>query len=225
MDEDFKNRMNKIHEDHARFMALVESMPPLTDEQKAANRAKQFAEEEPIREAKRQELAQRALQGDPNAKHYPLPEEIFPPLPWRPRVLLNLARIHWKANIELCKRIGSMMRQFRHYSKWLSKNAPLGSGLSSEALEPMNDMGDLIYSHLRAVQSTKRVTGPECIPAAELLDMERQLAALYRVHRNQWTPEYRAELKAERDAQEIKMAPTAAMVKDMMNNILKDADG
>jgi len=33
----------------------------------------------------------------------------------------ELARINWKANIELCKRIGSMMRQFRHYSKWLPK--------------------------------------------------------------------------------------------------------
>jgi hypothetical protein len=134
------------------------------------------------------------LQPDPHAQLYPPPEEIFPALPWKPRVLLNLARINWKANIELCKRIGSMMRQFRHYSKWLSKNAPLGSGLSSEGLEPMNEMGDLIYSHLRSEQSTKRVSGPGCIPSGELLAIERQLAELYRVHRNQWTPEYRAEL-------------------------------
>jgi hypothetical protein len=222
MDEDFQNRINKIYEDHARFMALVKSMPPLTDEQKAANRAKQFAEEEPIREAKRQELAQRALQGDPNTKHYPSPEEIFPALPWKPRILLNLARIHWKANIEVCKRIGSMMRQFRHYSKWLSKNAPLGSGQFQEVLEPMNDMGDMLYAHLRTVQSTKRVTGPGCIPAGELLGIERQIAEFYREHRRRWTPEHRAALKAERDEQEIKMAPTAAMVKDMMNDMLKD---
>jgi hypothetical protein len=216
MYEDFNNRINKIYEDHARFMALLDSMPPLTEQQKQESRARQFSEEEPLRIAKQEEIARRALQGDPNAKLYPPPYEIFPPLPWRPRVFLNLARIHWKANIELCKRIGSMMRQFRHYSKWLSKNAPLGTGLSSEALGPMNDMGDLVYSHLRAVQSTKHVTGSGCIPAGELLNLERQLAELYRVHRNQWTPEYRAELKAERDAQEIKMAPMAAMVQDIL---------
>lgn len=216
MDEDFQSRLDKIYENHAQFMALIESIPPLTEQQKEENRARLFAEEEPHRQAKREELARQALQGDPNAKHYSPPDEIFPPLPRKPRVFLNLARIHWKANIELCKRIGSMMRQFRHYSKWLSKNAPLGSDLSSEGVEPMNDMGDLLYSHVRAVQATKRVSGPGCIPTGELLDLERQLARLYRAHRNQWTPEYRAELKAARNAEEIKMAPIAAMVKDML---------
>jgi hypothetical protein len=78
MDEDFKNRINKIYEDHARFLALVESTPPLTEEQKEANRAKLFAQEEPLREAKREELFRRALQGDPHAKLYPQPEQIFP---------------------------------------------------------------------------------------------------------------------------------------------------
>jgi len=218
VDEDFKSRLDKIYEDHARFMALVESIPPLTEQQKEENRARQFAEEEPHRIAKREELSRRALQGDPHAKLYPPPEEIFPALPWKPRVLLNLARIHWKANIELCKRINFMVRQFRHYSKWLSKNAPLGSGLFEEALEPMADMNDFIYAHYRAVISTKRVTGPGCIPAGELLDIERQLAELYRVHRSQWTPTHRAQLKAERDAQEIKMAPIAAMVQDMLKS-------
>jgi hypothetical protein len=53
MDDDFKQRLDKIHDDHARFMALVESMPPLTEQQKEANRAKLFAEEEPFRIAKR----------------------------------------------------------------------------------------------------------------------------------------------------------------------------
>jgi len=216
MDEDFQRRLNKIYEDHARFMALAESATPLTEQQKQENRAKQFAEEEPLRIAKREEIARRALQPDPHAKLYPPPEEIFPALPWKPRVLLNLARINWKANIEMCKRIGSMMRQFRHYSKWLSQNAPLGSGLSSEALEPMNEMGDLVYSHVRAVQARKRVSGPGCIPTGELLNLERQLARLYRFHRNQWTLEYRAELKAKRDAQEIEMAPMAAMIQDIL---------
>jgi hypothetical protein len=56
------------------------------------------------------------------------------------------------------------------------------------------------------------------IPPGDLLDLERQLAELYRAHRSQWTPEYRAELKAERDAQEIKMAPMAAMMKDMLKS-------
>src|SRR5437870_3813439 len=130
MDEDFKNRISKIHDDHARFMALVASMPPLSEEQKQTNRDKLFAEEEPLRIAKREEFARQALQGDPHAKLYPPPDEIFPALPWKPTLLLNLARINWKANIELCKRIQFMMRQFRNYSKWLSKNAPLGSGLS-----------------------------------------------------------------------------------------------
>jgi hypothetical protein len=101
-DEDFQSRLDKIHEDHARFMALVESMPPLTKQQKEENRARLFAEEEPLRIAKREELSRQALQGDPHAKLYPPPDEIFPPLPWKPRVFLNLSRFHWKANIELC---------------------------------------------------------------------------------------------------------------------------
>jgi hypothetical protein len=101
-DEDFQSRLDKIHEDHARFMALVESMPPLTKQQKEENRARLFAEEEPLRIAKREELSRQALQGDPHAKLYPPPDEIFPPLPWKPRIFLNLSRFHWKANIELC---------------------------------------------------------------------------------------------------------------------------
>src|SRR5258708_10085044 len=100
-----------------------------------------------------------------------------------------------------------MMRQFHHYSKWLSQNAPLGSGLSSEALEPMNEMGDLVYSHVRAVQARKRVSGPGCSPPGELLNLERQRGRLYRFLRNQLPQEYRAELKAKRDARALEKPP------------------
>ena len=214
-DEDFQSRLDKIHEDHARFMALVESMPPLTEQQKEENRARLFAEEEPLRIAKREELSRQALQGDPHAKLYPPPDEIFPPLPWKPRIFLKLSRFHWKANIELCKRIHSMMRQpllEMAVQKCTARQWSLPGGIGGR----WTNMSDLIYSHVRAVRSTKRVSGPLCIPTGELLDLERQLAKVYRVHRNQWTPEYRAGLKAARVVQKIKMAPMEAMMKDIL---------
>jgi uncharacterized protein YdcH (DUF465 family) len=33
-DREFREKLRKLHDDHARFMALLESQPPLTEEQK-----------------------------------------------------------------------------------------------------------------------------------------------------------------------------------------------
>ena len=141
--------------------------------------------------------------------------EIFPPLPWRPRIVLRLAALHWKQNIQLCRRIHFMMRQFRKYSQWLSENARFGAVLSQEQLESMIDITRAIDSHVNAVRWTRRVKAPGCIAPEELLDLERRLAKLYEMHRRQWSPEYRAELKGARVAQEIEMAPLTAIMNDI----------
>jgi hypothetical protein len=77
-------------------------------------------------------------------------------------------------------------------------------------------MTDLINSHVTALGMTGNVRAPDCIPAGELLGFEQRLAKTYRAQRRQWTPEYRARMKAARDAQEIKMAPMTAMMQDFL---------
>lgn len=201
-------------------MALIESMPPPKEEQK--RRLSELHANQRRAEAERQaQLASEAITaGGPDDG-----AEIFPPLPWRPKIVLRLSGLHWKANIELCKRIHFMMRQFRHLSQWLSKNAPLGTGLSREQLEPMRNMTNAINSHVSVVRLTKRVSGLGCISPAKLLDFEDDLAKLHKIHRAQWSPQYRAELKAARAAQEIEMAPMTATIKEMLKDTSSDQDG
>jgi len=186
MDEDFQRRLDKIYEDHARFMALAESATPLTEQQKQKT-GQAICGRRTATDSKARRNRPPSVAARPTCETVLTTGGNLPGIALEAARILNLARINWKANIELCKRIGSMMRQFRHYSKWLSQNATARKRLSSEALEPMNEMGDLVYSHVRAVQARKRVSGPGCIPTGELLNLERQLARLYRFHRNQWT--------------------------------------
>src|SRR5262245_55491720 len=100
-DNNFQERLKKLYDDHARVMTLIESRPPPTERQKQES-AKLRASQRRVEAERQQKFAKEAQQAGQQSDGS---EKIFPPLPWRPKMLLRLSSLHWRANIELCKRI------------------------------------------------------------------------------------------------------------------------
>jgi hypothetical protein len=221
-DDTFQARLKKLYSDHARFMALLDSVLPPSEEQKLEMRAKALAEETRIKDARRAELAREARQGSPRDKYSPDPNTMFPPLPWRPAVFLRLASAHWKANIMVCKRIHFINRQLRVYAKWLSDNAPASVRFSEEELESFKEITNRVNSHVTVLRITKRPRAHECIPPEELLGLLQYLTRVYQNGRRLWTPELRTALKAAWIAEQIEMAPLRTAINEMMDDVLKN---
>lgn len=146
-------------------------------------------------------------------------KDLFPRLPWRPYPLLFFQVFLPDTNLIVCGRIVLMMREFRSYWEWCTKNGPTGMRATPGQIEEENDLRFRLGSHAGWVRKTRRTSGPNIIPRMALLKLERETEKRYRSHRRAWTKEFQHLTVLMKQEEDKKFAPTMAMINEIMKDI------